>query len=409
MTAHAHHGSQSGPNKCHSKTNKSTCGRFEACFAGGRTIFPTRFAGDGSITGSLASRLENHRDFAFSALPEQETPRSFKMSSFPPNSLTPSTGRVLLIGWDAADWKIITPMLERGEMPHLQRLMRRGVSGDLLTLRPVLSPMLWNSIATGHRPERHGVHGFTEIDPVTGAVRPVTSLSRKCKALWNMVTQSGGRAHVANWYASWPAEPIRGICVSESLARQTDQTLSPPQPGAVHPRERTEELAALRMGLHEVDEATMRLFVPLLHLADQRREGERLTDLARLIAESFTVHKMASRLVRDHPWNLTAVYYPGIDHFCHGFMNFHPPRMADVSDHDFKLYQHVIAAAYRLHDAFLGRLIQLAGPDTTVMLVSDHGFHSGGLRRREVDDDNPVAAAQHHRENGILEIGRAHV
>ena len=60
-----------------------------------------------------------------------------------------SKPRVLLIGWDAADWKIINPLLAAGEMPHLASLIAEGVHGNHATLYPALSPMLWTSIATG--------------------------------------------------------------------------------------------------------------------------------------------------------------------------------------------------------------------------------------------------------------------
>jgi predicted AlkP superfamily phosphohydrolase/phosphomutase len=88
--------------------------------------------------------------------------------------------KVLLIGWDAADWKVIHPLLDAGKMPNLERFLEQGVMGNIATLQPALSPMLWTSIATGKRPYKHGVHGFSEPDPVTGAIRPVTNLSRKC-------------------------------------------------------------------------------------------------------------------------------------------------------------------------------------------------------------------------------------
>ena len=48
--------------------------------------------------------------------------------------------KVLLIGWDAADWEVITPMLEEGLMPALDGLINRGVMGNLATLQPILSP-----------------------------------------------------------------------------------------------------------------------------------------------------------------------------------------------------------------------------------------------------------------------------
>ena len=59
--------------------------------------------------------------------------------------------KVLLIGWDAADWKIINPLLDAGELPALEKLINNGVIGSLATLDPPISPMLWTSIATGKK------------------------------------------------------------------------------------------------------------------------------------------------------------------------------------------------------------------------------------------------------------------
>ena len=93
-------------------------------------------------------------------------------------SKVPLAKKVLLIGWDAADWKVINPLLDQGLMPTLDDFINHGVMGNLATLRPVLSPMLWNSIATGKRAEKHGIHGFMEPDPQNGGVRPVTACLR---------------------------------------------------------------------------------------------------------------------------------------------------------------------------------------------------------------------------------------
>ena len=57
--------------------------------------------------------------------------------------------KVLLVGWDAADWKVIMPLVDAGKMPNLARFLEEGICGNLATLQPVLSPMLWTSIATG--------------------------------------------------------------------------------------------------------------------------------------------------------------------------------------------------------------------------------------------------------------------
>ena len=119
--------------------------------------------------------------------------------------------KVLLIGWDAADWRAIHPLVDQGKMPAMEHFINHGVIGDLATLQPVLSPMLWTSIATGKRPYKNGVHGFTEPDPVTGGIRPVTNLSRKTKAIWNILNQQGLKSNVVGWWPSNPAEPILSL------------------------------------------------------------------------------------------------------------------------------------------------------------------------------------------------------
>ena len=119
---------------------------------------------------------------------ERALPCSQAPPRIPPAAAPPSPSRkVLLFGWDAADWKVIHPLLDAGKMPHLARFLEQGVMGNIATLQPALSPTLWTSIATGKRPFKHGILGFSEPDPVTGGIRPITNLSRKTKAVWNIL------------------------------------------------------------------------------------------------------------------------------------------------------------------------------------------------------------------------------
>src|SRR5688572_20818292 len=122
--------------------------------------------------------------------------------------------RVALIAWDAADWNVIHPLLDRGLLPNLRSLIDRGVMGNLGALHPSVPPMLWTSVATGHTGERHGVLGLVEPDPVMGTLRPVSSSARKTKALWDIGSQAGLRSLVVNWPATHPVEPIEGVVVS---------------------------------------------------------------------------------------------------------------------------------------------------------------------------------------------------
>ncbi|MHC4220180.1 MAG: alkaline phosphatase family protein [Planctomycetota bacterium] len=99
--------------------------------------------------------------------------------------------RVLLVGWDGADWRMINPLVEQGLMPNTKRFVEQGVMGNVASLTPMLSPILWTSIATGKHADKHGILGFAEPDPVTGKVRPVAATSRTCKALWNILSEQG--------------------------------------------------------------------------------------------------------------------------------------------------------------------------------------------------------------------------
>ena len=123
------------------------------------------------------------------------------------------------MGWDAADWKVIRPLMDAGKMPNVARLVRNGAAGQIATLHPPLSPMLWTSICTGKRPFKHGIHGFSEPAPDGTGVRPVTNLSRKSKALWNILNQNDLRSVVIGWWPSHPAEPIDGVMVSDQYHR----------------------------------------------------------------------------------------------------------------------------------------------------------------------------------------------
>jgi len=322
---------------------------------------------------------------------------------------TPLAKKVLLIGWDAADWKIINPLLDQGLMPTLDDFVNHGVIGNLATLRPILSPMLWNSIATGKRPDKHGILGFMEPDTQTGGVRPVTSTSRKVKAIWNILTQRGYKTHVLGWFAGHPAEPINGISVSDLYPH----AVAPPDkdwplpPGAVHPEGMRETFAALRMHPAEVSEAAILPWIPRASEIDQEKD-KGLQTFAKILSENCSIHNAATWILQHEPWDFMAVYYNGIDHFCHAFMHYHPPRMEGIPEDKFEIYKDVVNGAYRFHDMMLQTLLDLAGPETTVLLVSDHGFHSDHLRPRGIPKE-PAGPAVQHRQFGIFCMKGEHI
>jgi len=310
--------------------------------------------------------------------------------------------RVLLVGWDAADWKVIQPLMDAGKMPHVRNLIENGVRGQITTLYPPLSPMLWTSIATGKRPFQHGIHGFSEPTPDGLGVQPISNLSRTAKALWNILNQNDLRSVVIGWWPSHPAEPISGVMVSDHFHRARGPLNRgwPLPAGAVHPPERSETIAALRVHPDQIVAEMVEPFLPLAREIDQDAD-KRLAGCMNTLAECMSVQAAAEWLLESEPWDFFAVYYDSIDHFSHGFMKYHPPRQAWISERDFELYGNVVSTAYQIHDRMLGSLLEKAGEDTTVILLSDHGFHADHLRPASIPKI-PAGPAIEHRELGIL-------
>ena len=311
--------------------------------------------------------------------------------------------KLLLIGWDAADWKVINPLLDAGKMPALEWMINGGVMGNLATIRPILSPMLWTSIATGKRAYKHGIHGFTEPTADGSGIQPITNLSRHAKTFWNIFNQNGMRGHVVGWWPSSPAEPINGVMVSNHYQRSASINPDDPWPmqaGTVHPRGMEEELKDLRFHPAWLDERQVRPFIPHADEVDQDKDS-RMGSCMKMIAECTSIQAAATHLLQTQPWDYAAVYFDAIDHFCHGFMKYHPPRQEFISEQDFKLYSNVVEAGYRYHDMMLATLLQLAGEDTTVMLISDHGFHPDHMRLKSMPNE-PAAPAAEHRDLGIF-------
>jgi predicted AlkP superfamily phosphohydrolase/phosphomutase len=289
--------------------------------------------------------------------------------------------RILLVGWDAADWKVIDPLIAAGQMPTLAGLIERGVRGNIATLDPPFSPMLWTSIATGHTADRHGVLNFIQPDPEGSGVRPVLGTSRRVRAFWNILTLAGRRTNVVGWWPSHPAEPIAGAMVSDFFASASvpvHQEWRAP-PGSVHPPELAGRLAELRMHPAEMTGELLSPFIPGLEVIDQLKD-RRPAEIARIIADMISVHAAATYLMEHTDWDVTAVYFSAIDHASHGFMRFHPPKRDDAKDADYELYSEVVAGVYRFHDMMLERQIELAGPDAAVIVLSDPASDSESAR-----------------------------
>jgi tetratricopeptide (TPR) repeat protein len=212
------------------------------------------------------------------------------------------------------------------------------------------------------------------------------------------------KCNIVGWWPSHPAEPINGVKVSNHYQRAVAPFGRPwpMKPGTVHPERLVRNLAALRVHPQELDVRMILKFVPRLAEIDQATD-RRIENLAKIIADCTTINRAAVALMHHEPWDFTAVYFDAIDHFCHGFMDFHPPKLDWVDAKQQEFYQNVVEAGYIYHDFLLGSLLEEIDTKTTVIIASDHGFHSDHMRPKHIPQE-PAGPAVQHRSYGILAV-----
>lgn len=332
--------------------------------------------------------------------------------------------KLILIGLDAADERLIAEGVAAGRLPSFARMIHEGVSGPLRTHRPILSPILWTTMATGLTPDRHGVLDFVEQDS-SGRTRPVTSRSVLAPSFWTILGRRNVTCGVVGWLATYPAEHVRGFMITDRFTVHPFDEDSAAVPPAAQRRARRDDLgdaamtaavdatgktfppelyASLRGTIVDPssirDEDLARVFgSPVIKGSDDAKERRELC-VIEAVARTYTEAALGAD-AREHP-QLLAVYFEAIDRLMHLFGDAMPPALPGVSRTRAERYGRTIERFYAAMDARLGRFMQAAGPNGTVIVVSDHGFKIGDERPRHTASRSDVFAAEWHRDPGVV-------
>ena len=327
----------------------------------------------------------------------------------------PLDRKVVVIGVDAYTWRIAEPLMQQGRMPHMKSLVARGARANLRTISPILSPVIWTSIATGMKPSRHGIVDFVVTARDTGELIPVTSRMRQVPALWTLLSRQEVDVDVVAWWATWPAETVRGRVVTDRVAfqlfeeAQGDWKTNDPAKnrGKTHPPELFETIRPLIKSPAEVGDTEIAAFLPGGRIPERlsAEQQDLLRQFRTVVAAGQTYHAIARELSRGQGRGLKMFYYEGPDTTSHLFMRFRPPLLPGVERSDMALFGQMVDRYYEVQDRYLGELLAEAGPDANVILVSDHGFKSDS--NRPLDSDSRVdrgKAAEWHTPVGVLVI-----
>ncbi len=316
-----------------------------------------------------------------------------------------------IIGLDGADWDQLNPMIARGELPNLAQLKSEGASGILLSDTPMISPILWTSISTGKTPDLHGVTWFM-TDAPDGTKIPVSSEERKVRTFWNIASEAGMSVGITGWWATWPAEPLNGYLVSDAVAWHSFGITgrSNPGEGKTWPWEYVTEVEKVMPNPVSIsdDLMTRLIHLPAEQLQPQPEKSiydDPISHLRQALATSRGYTNLTlDKLETDRP-QVMSVYYEGTDAISHLFGKYQSPKLPWISGEDFAAYKDVLNEYWKWQDEILGELLAKRGPQTTVMVISDHGFRQGSERRKEDHFHIETADADHQPDGMIILSG----
>mgnify|MGYP000185724065 CR=1 FL=1 len=348
------------------------------------------------------------------ALPQGENAAVAAVARSEAVKLVQETGRrVVVLGWDAADWQLVRPLMAAGRMPNLARLVAAGASGTVRPEKPLLSPLIWTTFATGKRVSEHGIADFLVLDQATGKKVPISSNYRKVHALWTVLTALGRRTDVVGWWATWPAEPILGRMVTERVAYQLFGVEGGAgNDGKVYPESLWPVVESLVTRADDIPYRQVKRFIDISEeeyrqawdsLPPERRQENRINHLRKVLAATLTYQAIALELLKD-PADCSLFYFEGTDTIGHLFAQFLPPRLPKVSEEDVRRFGKAMPEFYVWMDELLGQLLARLSPADIVVILSDHGFYTGELRPDSDPFDWETGAPQWHRELGMIVV-----
>lgn len=314
----------------------------------------------------------------------------------------PPGRRVLLLGWDGATWDVLDPLLDRGRMPALRALLARGSRGEIRAAPQAIQPFansasagartpaLWETVATGKPPLHHGIWDF-ECQSLPGVVQavpfritgdrlggmlPTTGEMARAERLWHMLDRAGVTTGVVGWPNTWPADrpPAHGVVSSTQAHQRVPWNVAPE--GAV-------DAIALCAGTEAEAIAAERTIFGLPGDASGPKPWETAaTPLEADLLQAFYWDynndlcnvRVARELAGRRRPEFLAVYLSLVDIVQHKFWRYYQPdAFGDVPAADVARYGTAIPNAYDFFDRQLATLLDAMGPDTTVILLADHG------------------------------------
>src|SRR5947208_4861276 len=301
--------------------------------------------------------------FSFVAVPITADAQEIPNSSSRPH--------VLVLAVNGAEWDLLRPLLIRGELPNLKKVIDHGSWGKLRTVSAPNCPKVFSTFFTSVLPEQHGITGFV----VDGQTANTNML--KSEPFWSILSKHGVTVGMANVPATFPVMPVNGYMISGMLTRGKnceDGVLCAPKLSevmggdAVYPRSMQAELLK-NVGDFYIDCERMP------SAADLKGHETELIDKwlgkVQLIREQQT--KLFDYLLTTHPTEFTFLAQSCEDrtgHWLYPITPFNVGYNASINN----VRPDAFPDQYVAFDKVLGSILKHVDENTYLIIFSDHGI-----------------------------------
>lgn len=329
----------------------------------------------------------------------------------------PVHDKLLILGIDGMWWDVMDPLMAEGKMPNVKALVDSGSSGPLETLLPTFSAMIWTSMTTGKSEAKHHVTSFLvwkfpisnfsvpchltpKSTPEIGWMKkhwvieaPITNQFLDTEPVWNMLSDNGASVGTVNWWVSWPADHVNGFVVTDhclynkSDVMQNYKSKEGLTPYDIYPVDLLPELVPFSHSPDDISDDEIRRFINVedstfidefraIHTYNYLDIAYEASMFKYSYPEDVTYAGAAEYLLKTQQPDFMAVYLKGVDSMEHQYLKYyfadeHPDKLIPKNT---SRYRDLINNYYIYMDEVVGRLVAAADSNTTVMIVSDHGF-----------------------------------
>jgi predicted AlkP superfamily phosphohydrolase/phosphomutase len=266
--------------------------------------------------------------------------------------------KILFLGFCAGERELLLRWAEDGELPTIQSLLAKGLSGKSMGLPGFFVGSTWESFSTGVTPAKHGIHCWEQLRPGTYEMfRCYTGENYKREPFWHDLSRAGRRVAILDIPLSAPSNNLNGVQLVEWGAHDAQYGFLTSPPSLA------KEVVA-QFGSH-----------PWRGNCDAERGIDDFKSFRDgLVRGAATKARLTKHFLRQGDWDFFAQVFTEshcVGHQCwHLHDSTHPWHNAEMA----RFVGDPVKDVYIAIDAAMGQILAEVDDDTIVVFLAGHGM-----------------------------------